>query len=218
MMTIDVKKLRKELGMTQEALAKELGVDRRTIINYEKGEPIPESKVKLLHFVKYADYKKYDDHNKSTDYVNDQNEKYTPAIKTTKVPYYDIDVTSHITTSFNDIQETPSFYVDYEPFNDCTAYVNNYGDSMFPKYKNGEKLAVKQMFNLDGLLWGETYLIITNQEANDLRTVKDVFPHEDSSKVILRASNPNYSGDTIVEKKNILSIFAVKGKITQNFI
>lgn len=138
--------------------------------------------------------------------------------KENKVPYYEIDVTSTITTSFNDVLEIPTFYVDYKPFNDCSAYVNNYGDSMFPKYKNGEKLAVKQILNLDVLMYGETYLVITNANANDLKTVKEVHYCEDQSKLILRASNPAYKGDTIIDKVDILSMFAVKGKISQNFI
>jgi phage repressor protein C with HTH and peptisase S24 domain len=135
-----------------------------------------------------------------------------------KVPYFETDVTSRITANFNDINQPPAFYVDYKPFNDCTAYVNNYGDSMFPKYKNGESLVLKQIFNLHIINWGETYLIVTNENANNLRTVKDVHPHYDVSKIILRASNPKYAGDTVIEKKDILSIFAIKGKISQNFI
>ncbi len=135
-----------------------------------------------------------------------------------KLPYYDINVTSSIISSFNDVKEVPAFYVDYKPFNDCTAIMPNYGDSMYPKYKNGEKLAVKQIFNLDVITWGETYLVVTNSNANDLRTIKDVFPHEDNSKIILRASNPNYAGDTVIDKEDIVSMFAVKGKISQNFI
>ena len=75
--------------------------------------------------------------------LNKQDKKATTYEKEKKVPYYDIDVTSHITTSFSDVVEKPTFYVDYQPFNDCSAYVNNYGDSMFPKYKNGEKLSCK---------------------------------------------------------------------------
>ena len=147
--------------------------------------------------------------------IIDKKETYE---KEKRVPYYDIDVTSHITTSFSDVVEKPTFYVDYQPFNDCSAYVNNYGDSMYPKYKNGEKLAVKQILNLDVLMFGETYLIITNANANDLKTVKEVHYHKDQSKLILRAANPDYQGDTIIDKVDILSMFAVKGKISQNFI
>lgn len=47
----DLKEKRKKANLTQEELAERLGVDRRTIINYEKGNIIPESKVKLLHFI-----------------------------------------------------------------------------------------------------------------------------------------------------------------------
>ena len=148
----------------------------------------------------------------------EQNEKILIYEKENKVPYFDLDVTSHITTSFSDVTEEPKFYVDYQPFNDCSAYVNNFGDSMFPKYKNGEKLAVKQIHNLNVLMFGEVYLIITNENANSLKTVKEVHPHPDLSKLILRASNPSYKGDTIIDKADILSMFAVKGKISQNFI
>ena len=47
---------------------------------------------------------------------------------------------------------------------------------------------------------------------------KDMHFHEEEDKVILRASNPNYQGDTVVFKKDILSLFIVKGKISQNII
>lgn len=48
MNSLDIKKYRKEMKLTQEELAKKLGITKRTIINYEKGEIIPESKVKLF--------------------------------------------------------------------------------------------------------------------------------------------------------------------------
>lgn len=48
---LDVKAARKKLGFTQQELADKLHVDRRTIINYEKGSNIPESKVKLIHYM-----------------------------------------------------------------------------------------------------------------------------------------------------------------------
>jgi transcriptional regulator with XRE-family HTH domain len=198
---LELKIFREELGVSREDLANMLDISINTLNTWEyRTNKIPNKNIKKI---------------KDLINLHTKTETYE---KEKKVPYYDIDVTSHITTSFSDVLEKPTFYVDYQPFNDCTAYVNNYGDSMFPKYKNGEKLAVKQIQNLDVLMFGETYLVITNENANNLKTVKEVHYHEDQSKLILRASNPAYKGDTIIDKVDILSMFAVKGKISQNFI
>lgn len=134
------------------------------------------------------------------------------------VPYFeDIESTGGIIVGkANGGTEIPTFFIDYEHFNDCTAYIQHVGDSMYPKYCAGEIIAVKRVYNLDIILWGEAYLVVTNSNANDLRTVKLVFQHEDRSKVILRSSNPNFKGDTEISKKDIVSLFIIKGKITRN--
>lgn len=44
----DVKKLREVLGLTQDELAQKIGVSRNTIINYERGGVIPESRQQLF--------------------------------------------------------------------------------------------------------------------------------------------------------------------------
>lgn len=49
MNSIELKKLRKEKGLTQEQLAKIIGVSTKTIVNYEKGTVIPNSKREILH-------------------------------------------------------------------------------------------------------------------------------------------------------------------------
>lgn len=134
------------------------------------------------------------------------------------VPYFeDIESTgSIIQGKAMNGTETPTFLINYEHFNDCTAYIQHVGDSMYPKYCSGEIIAVKRIFNLDIVLWGEAYLVVTNDDANNLRTVKLVFQHDDPDKIVLRSSNPNYKGDTIINKKDIISMFIVKGKITRN--
>jgi DNA-binding XRE family transcriptional regulator len=205
---LELKRIRKELGLNQAGMAEKIGVGTRAFQYWEKDQrKIPMATSSFIKNLINNEQKTLKDEKEII--INE---------KSGKVPYFDIDVTSHITHSFNDVHETPSFYVDYKPFNDCAAYVNNYGDSMFPKYKNGERLAVKQIFNLDVINWGETYLIITNENANDLKTVKDIHPHKDLDKIILRASNPAYAGDTVINKEDVLSLFAIKGKISQNFI
>jgi len=202
---LQLKDFRETKGISRDDLAELIGISINTLNNWEyRFKEIPKNKYKHIKYI----IETYN--NKEKEIVNYKKEK--------KVPYYEIDVTSSITSSFNDVVEEPTFYVDYKPFNDCTAYVNNYGDSMFPKYKNGEKLAVKQIQNLDVLMFGESYLVITNSNANDLKTVKEVHYHQDEDKIILRASNPNYKGDTIIMKEDIISMFAIKGKISQNFL
>lgn len=135
-------------------------------------------------------------------------------INNSGVPYYeDIEVTASIASSYNDFKEMPTFYIDYEHFNDCTAYVPIVGDSMYPAFCSGEIIAIKKIFNPDVILWGEAYFVVTNSNANDIKAAKLLFPNEDESKITLRSSNPNYKGDTPIYKKDILHLYLIKGKI-----
>lgn len=48
MNNIDVIKLRAMLGLTQQKFAERIGVNRRTVVNWEGGSKIPDSKIKLF--------------------------------------------------------------------------------------------------------------------------------------------------------------------------
>nr|WP_262713247.1 helix-turn-helix transcriptional regulator [Aquimarina algiphila] len=48
---MDIKKERKNQGMTQQEFADLLGVTRKTIVNYESGGNIPESREKLFKYI-----------------------------------------------------------------------------------------------------------------------------------------------------------------------
>ena len=133
------------------------------------------------------------------------------------VPFFDVKFTqlqAGVPDIFNDT--SPEYYVDYRPFNDCTAYLPIYGDSMHPQFANGEIIAIKEVANPDIILWGEAYLIVTNEQANRMITVKQLHQHDDANKIILRATNPAYAGDTIIQKSSIIRLYIIKGKITRN--
>ncbi|WP_417351334.1 helix-turn-helix transcriptional regulator [Flavobacterium alkalisoli] len=51
---VEIKQKREELGLTQKELADLVGASRETIINYEKGKPIPKSKIEILNKVLYG--------------------------------------------------------------------------------------------------------------------------------------------------------------------
>ena len=133
------------------------------------------------------------------------------------VPYYASDVSASIVRSFNDIPDTPEFFIDFKPFNDCTAYFTVFGDSMYPKFASGEIIAVKAVTNPDIIWWGEPYLVITDESADSMRTIKLLHQCEDNHDcVVLRASNPNFKGDVIIPRESIISLYLVKGKITRS--
>lgn len=52
MNSIDLKKIREDLGLTQQGFASYVGVDRRTIVNWESGGKIPNSRIKMLELLK----------------------------------------------------------------------------------------------------------------------------------------------------------------------
>lgn len=131
------------------------------------------------------------------------------------IPYYDMDATASITESFHDVREEVQYYINYPPLNDCDAAFPVYGDSMVPDFYPGEVILVREIRNVDSMLWGEPYLVITNADCDNLRTIKNVYLSEDRQKFILRATNPRYAGDTIVPRDSVLKIFLVKGKLNR---
>lgn len=132
------------------------------------------------------------------------------------VPYYDVSLSDADT--FILMEEKAEYFVNYKPFNDCTAYLPVYGDSMYPRYAAGEIIAVREVTNFEVLQWGEAYVVMANEKANHLRSIKMIYEHADRNKLILRSSNPNFKGDTIMDKSNITALYIIKGKITRNLI
>ncbi len=140
-----------------------------------------------------------------------------PAADEESVPFFDVELTQ-LQAGLPDIfsESTPEYYVNYRPFNDCAAYLPVYGDSMYPRFVTGEIIAVKEVVNRDVILWGEAYLVVTDERANRMVTIKLLHQHEDADKIILRASNPAYRGDTVIDKASIAKLYIIKGKITRH--
>ncbi|OJV23455.1 MAG: hypothetical protein BGO30_09215 [Bacteroidetes bacterium 41-46] len=215
MYKIDLKLFRKQNNLTQIDMAEILGCKQSFISQIETGyRQIPDEYISILLAL--------DGYNMSaiskTMALSEAEPSYNiDESNSIGVPYYeDLDVTASLVTSFSDYAETPTFKINYKHFNDCDAYLPVMGNSMAPLYCNGDIIAIRKIINLDALLPGETYLVITNSEANSLRTIKRVYYSPDRSKILLRATNPDYAGDIEIFKKDIISIYFVKGKITRN--
>jgi len=110
---------------------------------------------------------------------------YKQQLRSTGVPFYNITATAHLSEILDNDSSLPDYYVDYHPFNECTAYIPVYGDSMLPQYSSGDVIAIKQLNNMTLILWGEAYVVVTTEQANSLCTLKLVFPGTTADEVIL---------------------------------
>lgn len=209
----------KELGVKAPTFANSIGVKYQRILDIQIGKT-----KKVSSTVADAIIEKYPQFNKIWILTGegemlktteaDLPEKY-PIDSEVGVPFYDINVTASITESFNDIKEKPSYKINVPFLNDCTAAFPVYGDSMLPAYRPGDTVIVKEITNRDSLLWGEVYLVITNANCDNMRTIKRVYISEDRQNYILRATNPEFAGDTIVPCDDVIGLFLVKGKISR---
>lgn len=128
------------------------------------------------------------------------------------IPYYNVDVTASAFPVFADEREEPEYFISIPAFKDCDFAVPIYGDSMYPKIKNGHIVAVKEVKNKAVILYGEIYLVITD----DYRTVKYIRKHPgDTTKVLLCSENPSFD-DVEIPLDSILRLFKVRGQISIN--
>lgn len=134
---------------------------------------------------------------------------------TKKVPYYDIDATASQIEVYSETFEEPAYYMSIPAFSDCNFACNVYGDSMYPMFQSGEVIVCKEQGN-NIIQYGEVYLIITNELADNLRTIKKIRKCKaDDSLVTLAPSNPNFDSFEI-PKESIVKLYLIKGKIKRN--
>lgn len=84
------------------------------------------------------------------------------------------------------------------------------GDSMYPRFRNGEILALKVLDDPKFFQWGKVYVLSTTQGC----VVKKLYPDpDDDNSVICRSENRDDYPDYSVHKSDILHIAIVVGHI-----
>ncbi len=201
-----LKDIRKDLRLNQAEMAEKMGKNQTTWSGYEVGRnTIPHDVYMQLQEMGYnIEWLKEGIGEMKAVQVSATPQKGS-------VPFYRLDVTAHISETFNDLDShEPEYYISMPGFSHCMAFPVS-GDSMSPRISSGDTIFVKPLNNFDVILWGEVYLIITNESADNLRTIKRVFQSSDPSKLILRSINPEYAGDTVIPKESVITMGLVKG-------
>ena len=97
-----------------------------------------------------------------------------------------------------------------------------YGDSMTPRYRNGDVVFVRPIPELDDIDYGRAYIIITRSD----RLLKCIYPSKHDAQMLRLVSindDVNRQGDRIypdreIGKENIIYLYKVVGSLSREQI
>ena len=179
----EVRQIRKKLGLTQEQLAKAIGVDTKTVQNWEYGRPIPKSKHEILRNLA--------ENGVSPAPIKPQTYYGEPLqsedCKTVSLPLIPIDALAGKPNEDNfgvTLAECEQYTVPEFSAKGAQYLLRVSGTSMLPKYNNGDLLACRKIDEITFFQWGKVYVIDTRQGI----LVKKLFPDKDNPQNILCVS------------------------------
>jgi len=119
-------------------------------------------------------------------------------------PYYNVDFSCGYDVMENCQQITPDGYVLLPFLKDADCLINASGRSMYPLISEGDIIAIKRVNNIDNILFGEVYAIVTD----DYRTIKRIRKSDKDGFFKLVPENKDYD-EQDVAKESILAIFRI---------
>ncbi|AWH74845.1 hypothetical protein DCS32_11945 [Dokdonia sp. Dokd-P16] len=207
----EIKLRRKELGLTQLELSKKIGVSVNTVVNYEKGKTIPDSKLSLLNSILLVDEKPnchYSSLNVKTKTVD-------------LIPLYDIGSTRRENSRGEIGEFNPIEMIDVgDILRDSKSAMRVYGNSMIPNYPSGCIVGLNEV--KDNIInFGDVYVI----ETIDNRYIKRIYDADDSlecysdniSKFTEGPRAGKYCYETFnMPKESVIRVHRVVGVIIRN--
>ena len=203
---IDVKRIRQELGLTQANFAKMLGVNPRTVQNWEAGGVIPESKCELLRNIKEGN-------------VSPSGTQDGAPGSNKRIPLYDTVATIggvNEMAAVNGVAAPTSTIDAGDWFRDATAAIKHYGESMI-EYPPGCTLVIKEVLNRDLIVPGCNYVI----ETSEYRVTKRLQLGDDNTFRAYSTNTETYADGKLVHepfnipKVEIRRMFLVLGYVVK---
>jgi phage repressor protein C with HTH and peptisase S24 domain len=130
-----------------------------------------------------------------------------------RIPFYDIEVSAGTMNFYQDYPELPHSTIEVPFISDCDLAMPVYGDSMYPKIKNGDVVMLKVIHDPSVIMFGEIYLVVTE----DYRTLKYIRKGPDKDTVILVSENDKYD-PVVIPRDSIMHLFIYKGKFEKSQI
>lgn len=215
--------IRKELNMTQEALANKLGIGKSALSMIETGKAsLSERNQNILiqelninpEWLKTGTGKMF---NGLPPAAAPQWNNETLLHKQS-VPLYDIEGAMGLAPIFaNKFSLLPVDYIYIPNLPRCDGAIRLTGNNMHPMLKSGDIILYKQVNDIENIFWGEMYLMSIDMEGEEYITVKYIQKSEKEGYIKLVNYNPqNADKDILTDKIKALAI--VKATIRMNTI
>ena len=218
-----LRSIRKELSLTQENLARVLGVGKSALSMIETGKASLSERNKNILVQEL---------NVNPDWLETGEGpmflEVRPAavfagrsdrtLPSQSVPLYNIEGTAGLVPLFLDKRSlAPVDYIHIPNLPRCDGAIYVVGDSMYPLLKSGDIVLYKQIGDVNDIFWGDMYLLSIDIDGEEYVTVKYIQKSEKPGCVKLVSQNPHHA-DKDIEIGRIRALAFVKASIRMNSI
>lgn len=130
--------------------------------------------------------------------------------ETKSIPHYDIEATAgnEIIIFEGKAQQYIKEYIQVGAFSDCELVIDVRGNSMYPKWCAGERIALKRIKDWSVIAYGEAHVVVTGEQI----LLKYIDPSPEKKTWTLRSENPSHKPFDVPQNK-VKHLFIVKGKL-----
>lgn len=219
-MNVRIKELRKELSLTQDVFAAELGIKKSALSMIETGKTNLSERNREIIIDKF---------NVNAAWLDSgEGEKFTsrPHVMATgkgdrqmqRVPLYNLEMAAGLVSLFsNQGSIRPLDYIQIPGLPRCDGAVYVVGEGMHPLLKSGDIVLYKQIYDFTNIFWGEMYLLSIDYDGEEYITVKYIQKSDIPGSITLVSQNPHHA-DKDVELTSIRAMAFVKASIRMNAV
>lgn len=213
--------IRKNLNLTQEALAQKLGIGKSALSMIETGKAALSERNKNILEKTLKVNREWLETGKGEMFLDTADDYEIPddlnLIPTSRVPLYDLEAHSGLTQLFKENTTIkPIGYIRIPRLPKCDGAIHVYGDGMYPLLKSGDIVLYKKISDINNIFWGDMYLISLNIDGEEYITVKYIRKSDNPGYVKLAGQNSDMEQE--IEISKVAAIAFVKATIRMNSI
>ena len=195
---IDIKKFRKDIGMTQEQLARKLGMSVSALQKWEAGGKIPQTKYDMILNLVSGNSPLKDSNNSNYQEEN---------IESDKIPMLPIEAVAGRAIGYAmGVTLSDCRFID-NPIPGAELAIQVSGDSMLPEITPGTILYIKKILSKTFIPWGHTVVL----DTRDGSLVKRIYPSDETEEyIIAKSTNPDYPPYKVYTE-DIIGIYRILG-------